>query len=49
MVDEHTLPITVDSGAEISVVPEECMKESQFTGETCTVNAFNSSGRSDCR
>ena len=43
MVDGHMLPITVDSGAEISMVPEKCVKESQFTGETCTVNAFNSS------
>ena len=32
-----------DSGAERSVVPEECVRESQFTGETFTVNAFNSS------
>ena len=25
------------------MVPEECVGESQFTGETCTANAFNSS------
>ena len=41
-VEGHILPITFDSGAEISVVPEECVRESQYTGETFTVNAFNS-------
>ena len=42
-VEDHTMPIMVDSGAEISVVPEECVGVDQFTGETCTANAFNSS------
>ena len=34
----HSLPITCDSGA---VVPEECVREEEFTGETCTIDSFN--------
>ena len=41
MVEGNILPITFDSGAEITVVQEECVNESLFTGETCTVNTFN--------
>ena len=37
----HRLPITCDSGADITVVPEECVDSDQFTGETCAVAAFN--------
>jgi len=28
------MPITCDSGAQVSVVPEECIAEEEFTGET---------------
>ena len=37
----HSLPITCDSGADITVVPEECVRAEEFTGETCTVDTFN--------
>ena len=37
----HYLPITCNSGADITVVPEECVKPEQFTGESCTVDTFN--------
>ena len=37
----HTLSITCDSGADITVVPEECVGSDQFTGDTCTVDTFN--------
>ena len=40
-VQGHLLPITVDTGAEITVVPEECVGESELTGESFTVNTFN--------
>ena len=33
-VGVHRLPITCESGANISVVPEECVSLDQFTGET---------------
>ena len=39
-VQGHFLPITCDSGVEISVVPEECAEEDQLTGETCMVASF---------
>ena len=42
-VEGHALPITCDSGAEITVVPEECIAESQFKGESCMVSTFNNS------
>ena len=41
MVEGHVMPITCDSGAEISVVPEECVGQDRITGETCTVQSFN--------
>ena len=37
----HRLPITCHSGADITVVPEECVDSDHFTGETCAVAAFN--------
>ena len=40
-VEGHFLPITCDSGADITVVPEECVGVGQLTGETCTVTTFN--------
>ena len=47
-VEGHFMPITCDSGAEISVVPEECVGADQLTGETCTFASFrkdNSTGK----
>ena len=37
----HSLPITCDSGANITEVPEECIREEEFTGEQCTIDTFN--------
>ena len=48
LLGPHLLPITCDSGADITVVPEECVPQESFTGEVCEVSAFNkvtSSGR----
>ena len=35
------MPVTLDTGAEITVVPEEALDASQFTGESRTLRAFN--------
>ena len=40
-VCKHCMPITCDSGANITVVPEECVEGDQFTGGTCEVDSFN--------
>ena len=40
-VGDHKLPITCDSGADISVVPEECVLPEQLTGSTCQVDSFS--------
>ena len=40
-VGNHCMPITCDSGADITVVPEECVEGDQFTGGTCEVDSFN--------
>ena len=40
-VGRHSLPITCDSGADVTIVPEECVSESQYTGGTCEVASFN--------
>ena len=37
----HVLPVTCDSGADITVVPEECVDPKLFTNETCEVSSFN--------
>ena len=37
-VGGHSLPITCDSGADITVVPEECVREEECTGESCTID-----------
>ena len=47
-VQGHFIPITCDSGAEITVVTEECMGAGQFTGNLWTVASFrkeNSTGK----
>ena len=35
------MPVTCDSEADITVVPEECICEDQFTGGTCEEDSFN--------
>ena len=40
-IGAHVLPVTCDSGADITIVPEECVQQSDFTGETCEVSSFN--------
>ena len=40
-VGPHRMPITLDTGAEITVVPEEAVDPSQFTGDTCELRSFN--------
>ena len=40
-ISGHSLPITCDSGADITVVPEECVGEGKFTGDLCTIDSFN--------
>jgi len=37
----YSLPCTIDTGAQISAVPIECVNSDQFTGERMTVRAFN--------
>ena len=37
----HSIPITCDSGADMTVVPEECVGDSDFTGDTCTIGTYN--------
>ena len=37
----HVLPVTCDAGADITVVPEECVDPKLFTNETCEVSSFN--------
>ena len=40
-VGKHSMPITCDSGAVITVILEECVEGDQFTGGTCEVDSFN--------
>ena len=40
-VGKHSLPVTCDSGADVTIVPEECVSDSQHTGGTCEVASFN--------
>ena len=39
------LPLTIDSGAIISVVPIELVSESEFTGEVSKLKGLNSNGK----
>ena len=44
----HRMPITMDTGAEVTVVPEEAVPPKQFSGDTRVLKSFNnaeSSGR----
>jgi len=40
-VGPYGMPITCDSGAQVSVVPEECVREEEFTGETQLLEDFH--------
>ena len=35
------MPVTCDTGAEVTVVPEEAVEQEQLTGETCELRSFN--------
>ena len=40
-VGPHRMPVTCDTGAEITVVPAECVEPHQKTGEKCVLRSFN--------
>ena len=40
-VGPHRMPVTCDTGAEVTVVPAESVDPSQLTGETCILRSFN--------
>ena len=40
-VGPHRMPVTCDTGADITVVPEEAVEPDEFTGETCELRSFN--------
>ena len=40
-IGPHRMPITLDTGAEVTVVPEETVLPHQFTGENKVLKAFN--------
>ena len=40
-VGSHRMPDTLDTGAEVTGVPEEAVELSQFTGGTCELRSFN--------
>ena len=40
-VGPYRMPITIDAGAEVMVVPEEAVEPHQLTGETKTLRSFN--------
>ena len=40
-VGAHRMPVTCDSAADISVVPEKCVEPHQFMGTTCDIDSFN--------
>ena len=37
----HCMPITCDSGADVTVVPEECVQNGKFTGDLCDIDSYN--------
>ena len=39
------LPMTIDSGVEMTVVPEEAVQESKFTGETTMFERITGEGK----
>ena len=40
-VGPHRMPITIDTGAEVTVVPAEAVDDEQLTGEEKTLRSFN--------
>ena len=40
-VGPHRMPITMDTGAEITVIPEEAVQPHQFSGESRVLKSFN--------
>jgi len=40
-VGKHSMPITCDSGAQVSVAPEESVEENELTGETQVLEDFH--------
>ena len=40
-VGPHRMPVTCDTGAEVTVVPEESVEPHQLSGETCMLRSFN--------
>ena len=42
VVGPHRMPVTCDTGAEVTVVPEECVEPHQKTGETCVLRMLYS-------
>jgi len=40
-VGRHLMPITCDSGAQVSVVPEESVEDEELTGETQILEDFH--------
>ena len=38
---EYQVPITLDTGADITVVPAKCVLPHQLTGEVCELKSFN--------
>ena len=40
-VGPHRMPITIDTGAEVTVVPAEAVDDDQLTGEEKTLRSFN--------
>ena len=41
MIGSHHIPITCDTGTEVTVVPAECVLPHQLTGDTCELKSFN--------
>ena len=40
-VGPHRMLVTCDTGAEVTVVPEEAVEQDQLSGETCELRSFN--------
>ena len=40
-ISGQAIPVTIDSGAEITIVPEKCVHDPEYTGEVATVDAYN--------
>ena len=40
-IEGHGMAITCDTGADVTVIPEECVQPQHFTGQQCELKAFN--------